>query len=152
MFLLLDPPNIFLNPVVLSFAFILLILFGYMIGKVYLSRRRRIRRRILLSDRRRILSSTELSPENFEEFLEGDPESINPDMTLDDQIGLLPYNAKYEFPRDRLKLCEVLGAGAFGMVRRAIARGIFPYEKETIVAVKTVKQTIGSEVCDHLTI
>ena len=34
----------------------------------------------------------------------GDPGRINPDVSLDEQIDLLPYNPKWEFPRDGLIL------------------------------------------------
>lgn len=36
----------------------------------------------------------------------------------------LPYNQKWEFPRERLKLGQVLGAGAFGKVVEATAYGL----------------------------
>lgn len=39
-----------------------------------------------------------------------------------------------------------LGAGAFGVVLKAIAQGILPYEEETIVAVKMVKHTADNEI------
>lgn len=39
--------------------------------------------------------------DNFEQGL---PDSINPDLRIDDQAELLPYEKKWEFPRDRLKL------------------------------------------------
>jgi FMS-like tyrosine kinase 1 len=47
-------------------------------------------------------------------FQQGDPKSINPELGVDDQADLLPYNRDYEFPRDRLKLGKQLGSGAFG--------------------------------------
>lgn len=39
-------------------------------------------------------------------FEEGAPECLNPDLTVDDQADLLPYDRKWEFPRDKLKLGE----------------------------------------------
>jgi len=37
-------------------------------------------------------------------FEKGALESLNPDLTIDDQAELLPYNKKWEFPRRQLKL------------------------------------------------
>ncbi len=50
----------------------------------------------------------------------GQMDLINPDLPLDEQIDLLPYDNKWEFPRENLKLGQVLGQGAFG-------RGLSPY-------------------------
>ncbi|XP_055303679.1 macrophage colony-stimulating factor 1 receptor 1-like [Sitodiplosis mosellana] len=120
--------------VVLCFIFTV-----FLIRKAYLRRKRRVRNPIFSSQ-------TKLQPDNFEKFLRGDPEGINPDMTLDDQVCLLPYNGnKYEFARDRLKLGKQIGAGAFGMVTKGIAQGILPNEEETTVAVKSVKPKLDSQ-------
>ena len=72
-------------------------------------------------------------------FEAGDPSAINPELGVDDQAELLPYNSEYEFPRDKLKLGKQLGQGAFGRVLKAQAFGIFDYERSTTVAVKMVK-------------
>ena len=37
-------------------------------------------------------------------FDKGNPESINPDLPIDEQTELLPYDQRWEFPRERLKL------------------------------------------------
>ncbi len=47
-------------------------------------------------------------------FESGQIDLINPDMPLDEQIDLLPYDNKWEFPRENLKLGPILGQGAFG--------------------------------------
>lgn len=88
----------------------------------------------------------ELKAAGLANFEEGNPDSINPDLALDEQADLLPYDKKYEFPREKLKLGKQLGAGAFGVVIKGIAQGILPYEDETIVAVKMVKQMADNEV------
>lgn len=121
---------------ILAFAFFIVIF------REYLSRKRRNRRQIFSSE-------IELRPEAFDEFLKGDPDSINADMTLDDQVALLPYNnnGNYEFPRERLEIGKQIGVGAFGMVTKAIAHGILPDEEMTTVAVKTAKQAMDSHVC-----
>ena len=88
----------------------------------------------------------ELKAAGLANFEEGSPDSINPDLALDEQAELLPYDTKYEFPREKLKLGKQLGAGAFGVVVKGTAQGILPYEEETTVAVKMVKQTADNEV------
>ncbi|KAI9559738.1 hypothetical protein GHT06_013743 [Daphnia sinensis] len=72
-------------------------------------------------------------------FDKGNPESINPDLPIDEQTELLPYDKRWEFPRDRLKLGKQLGAGAFGRVVKAEAEGIDSCEPVTTVAVKMVR-------------
>lgn len=67
-------------------------------------------------------------------------------MSLDEQADLLPYDKKYEFPRDKLKLGKQLGSGAFGVVVKAEAEGIVAHEESTTVAVKTVKPNADNEV------
>nr|NP_001260235.1 PDGF- and VEGF-receptor related, isoform O [Drosophila melanogaster]AGB92771.1 PDGF- and VEGF-receptor related, isoform O [Drosophila melanogaster] len=80
---------------------------------------------------------------NFEEGAVG---HINPDLTLDEQAELLPYNREFEFPRENLKLGKQLGAGAFGVVLKGEAKGIRREEPTTTVAVKMVKATADNEV------
>uniref|UniRef100_A0A3Q1G2V1 receptor protein-tyrosine kinase n=1 Tax=Acanthochromis polyacanthus TaxID=80966 RepID=A0A3Q1G2V1_9TELE len=52
----------------------------------------------------------------------------------------LPYNHKWEFPRDKLRLGAVLGSGAFGKVVEATAYGLETDNKVTRVAVKMLKR------------
>ncbi|XP_068720911.1 vascular endothelial growth factor receptor 1-like isoform X1 [Montipora capricornis] len=56
------------------------------------------------------------------EFLE-EPQ-IDPDRSLFEQSGSLPYDPVWEFPEERLILGEVIGSGAFGQVIKAEAVGI----------------------------
>lgn len=58
----------------------------------------------------------------------------------------MPYNKEFEFPREDLKLGKQLGAGAFGIVVKAVAKGIVHYEEESTVAVKMVKPNADNEV------
>lgn len=94
--------------------------------------------------------TAELKAAGLANFEEGNLESIDPDVNLDEQADLLPYNKDYEFPRDKLKLGKQLGAGAFGVVIKAVAQGIIPYEEESIVAVKMVKRQTDNEVMKAL--
>lgn len=82
----------------------------------------------------------------LENFEEGNLGNINPELSLDEQADLLPYDKKYEFSRERLQLGKRLGSGAFGVVIEGMARGILPHESETKVAVKMVKKMANSEV------
>ncbi|XP_046596474.1 macrophage colony-stimulating factor 1 receptor 2-like [Neodiprion lecontei] len=77
----------------------------------------------------------------LEYFDFGAPIPLDPELAVSDQAELLPYNRKWEFPRDLLKLDEVLGSGAFGVVWKAQAKTICPRETVTTVAVKTVRPT-----------
>ncbi|XP_046744273.1 vascular endothelial growth factor receptor kdr-like, partial [Diprion similis] len=77
----------------------------------------------------------------LEYFKFGAPISLDPDLAVSDQAELLPYNKKWEFPRSLLKLEDVLGSGAFGVVRMGQAKTICSRETVTTVAVKTVRPT-----------
>ncbi|PSN38782.1 hypothetical protein C0J52_18676, partial [Blattella germanica] len=50
----------------------------------------------------------ELNVAGLANFVQGAMESINPEMPVDEQAELLPYDKKWEFPRDKLKLVELL--------------------------------------------
>lgn len=57
----------------------------------------------------------------------------------------LPYNEKWEFPRDKLKLGKILGAGAFGKVVEATAYGMGKEDNVMRVAVKMLKARAHSD-------
>uniref|UniRef100_A0A3Q1EX51 receptor protein-tyrosine kinase n=1 Tax=Acanthochromis polyacanthus TaxID=80966 RepID=A0A3Q1EX51_9TELE len=57
----------------------------------------------------------------------------------------LPYNEKWEFPRDKLKLGKILGAGAFGKVVEATAYGLGKDDNVMRVAVKMLKASAHSD-------
>ncbi|CAH1182641.1 unnamed protein product [Phyllotreta striolata] len=73
-------------------------------------------------------------------FEKGAVENINPELGIDDQAELLPYDKKWEFPIDQLKLGKQLGSGAFGVVLKGEAKNIVDTEPVTTVAVKMVKK------------
>lgn len=73
-------------------------------------------------------------------FDQGQLDLFNPDMPLDEQVELLPYDRRWEFPRERLKLGKTLGQGAFGRVVKAEAVGLDDEETSTTVAVKMLKE------------
>ena len=96
--------------------------------------------------RRKLKLSKNVVASDVANFLEGKPQSINPELALDEQAYLLPYNMNYEFPREKLKLGKQLGSGAFGVVLEGIARGILAHEQETTVAVKMIKPMMDADV------
>ncbi|XP_012285918.1 vascular endothelial growth factor receptor 1 isoform X2 [Orussus abietinus] len=91
--------------------------------------------------RREKIMRKELMEAGLVHFEEGALECLNPVLTVDDQAELLPYDKKWEFPRERLKLGKQLGCGAFGVVMKARAHGISEEEPVTTVAVKMVRRT-----------
>lgn len=46
----------------------------------------------------------ELKLLGLENFHNGNPENLNPELGIDDQADLLPYNKKFEFPIEHLKI------------------------------------------------
>ncbi|XP_023245091.1 vascular endothelial growth factor receptor 3-like [Copidosoma floridanum] len=76
-------------------------------------------------------------------FKEGAVDLINPELTIDEQAELLPYDIRWEFPIEKLRLDKQLGSGAFGVVYKAEAYRILPHESITTVAVKTVRKNAG---------
>ncbi|KAK7087406.1 fibroblast growth factor receptor 3-like [Littorina saxatilis] len=52
----------------------------------------------------------------------------------------LPYDAEWEFPRNRLIFLEQIGEGAFGIVKQATAYGIGRVPKASTVAVKMLRE------------
>ncbi|KAJ8674141.1 hypothetical protein QAD02_005403, partial [Eretmocerus hayati] len=78
------------------------------------------------------------------DFDEGAPHCMTSELSVLDQANLLPYDKKWEFPRDRLRLGKVLGNGYFGIVMRAEAFRIVPHEVMTTVAVKMVSRGADS--------
>ncbi|XP_034544950.1 KIT proto-oncogene, receptor tyrosine kinase b isoform X1 [Notolabrus celidotus] len=56
----------------------------------------------------------------------------------------LPYDSKWEFPRQKLRFGKTLGSGAFGKVVRATAYGLCSADTITTVAVKMLKPNAHS--------
>ncbi|XP_023245098.1 vascular endothelial growth factor receptor 1-like [Copidosoma floridanum] len=74
------------------------------------------------------------------QFTEGKLDLMNPELTVDEQAELLPYDIRWEFPREKIKLDKKLGSGAFGVVYKAVAYEMFGKNSKTTVVVKTVRK------------
>ncbi|XP_045479289.1 vascular endothelial growth factor receptor 1-like isoform X2 [Harmonia axyridis] len=95
---------------------------------------------IYIKDNRKKKLEKVLMEAGLANFEKGQLENLNPELGIDDQAELLPYDKKWEFPIQNLKLGKQLGAGAFGVVMKGEARGILEDEAVTTVAVKMVKR------------
>ncbi|EFX73005.1 hypothetical protein DAPPUDRAFT_110251 [Daphnia pulex] len=85
-------------------------------------------------------------------LLMGNPDEVIDDQTpIEYQIEYLPYDRRWEFPRNRLKLGVQLGEGCFGRVFKAEAVGIKDSE-ETVktVAVKMIKSATNVAALEAL--
>ncbi|KAK4010358.1 hypothetical protein OUZ56_019504 [Daphnia magna] len=91
-------------------------------------------------------------PGALKRFLEGNLSGIDPLLPMEDQIEMLPYDQRWEFPRYRLKLGIQLGVGCFGRVVKAKAVGMNKNSNGTArtVAVKMVKSQINSAALEAL--
>ncbi|XP_018563845.1 vascular endothelial growth factor receptor 1-like [Anoplophora glabripennis] len=95
---------------------------------------------IVIKIRKEKLLQRELKLLGLANFQKGAVENINPELGIDEQAELLPYDQKWEFPIEHLKLGKQLGSGAFGVVMKGVAKRIVEGEEETPVAVKMVKK------------
>ncbi|XP_027210906.2 vascular endothelial growth factor receptor 1 isoform X2 [Penaeus vannamei] len=77
-------------------------------------------------------------------FVRGSPERLNPQLGLDQQVDLLPYDTKFEVPRNSIIFGQLLGSGAFGQVYRATALDLRPGKPRTTVAVKMARSHADS--------
>ncbi|KAM9314826.1 KIT proto-oncogene, receptor tyrosine kinase b [Pholidichthys leucotaenia] len=71
-------------------------------------------------------------------------ESIQGDNHIYIDPTQLPYDSKWEFPRQKLRFGKTLGSGAFGKVVRATAYGLCSADTVAIVAVKMLKPNAHS--------
>lgn len=92
-----------------------------------------------IKSRRKTQRISKLKISAFRDLENCNLEDIDPKISLNEQANLLKYDKQFEFPANKLSIEDHLGSGAFGIVRKAIARGIFPFEKESTVAVKMIK-------------
>lgn len=102
-----------------------------------------------IKSRRKTIRISKLKRSAFRDLENCNLEGIDPKISLNEQANLLKYDKQFEFPANKLSLGDHLGSGAFGIVRKAIAKGIFPFEKESTVAVKMIKSASNYAVGSH---
>jgi FMS-like tyrosine kinase 1 len=98
-------------------------------------------------DKKKIRVMKDSGIANFEE---GNMDCLNPKISINDQADLLPYDRRFEFPKEKLIFKERLGMGAFGIVTKAIACNILPLEDKTVVAVKSLEKTADKIIVKSL--
>ncbi|XP_046645651.1 vascular endothelial growth factor receptor 1-like [Daphnia pulicaria] len=84
-------------------------------------------------------------------LLDGNLKELNPQLSIEEQTELIPYDKGWEFPRCRLTLGVTLGSGCFGRVVKAEAVGI-KGSNETVktVAVKMVRSQTNVAAMESL--
>lgn len=100
---------------------------------------------------------TYLKAMTFELFREGEAKRINPDISISEQVEMLPYEKKYEIERENVILGKLIGKGFFGRVyegqikwktknQNKTGRYLDLYtEKNETVAIKTTKDRSSLE-------
>ncbi|KAI9559362.1 hypothetical protein GHT06_016151 [Daphnia sinensis] len=84
-------------------------------------------------------------------LLRGNQREIDQQLGLEEQVEILPYDKRWEFPRHRLKLGVQLGAGCFGRVVKAQAIGVKDSENTVqTVAVKMVRSQTNAAALEAL--
>jgi FMS-like tyrosine kinase 1 len=99
---------------------------------------------------RNIKKRKALKEAGLENFELGNLDKIHSSQLLNEQAEFLPFDSKYEFPKNKLKIKRKIGSGAFGVVYEAIAERIFHHTKETTVAVRVIKPPVSREVLQSL--
>ena len=83
--------------------------------------------------------------------LMGNPEMVDPNTSIKDQVRVLPYNKNREIPRSAFEPSDMLGSGNFGTVYKGMVKGLYGPKSETQVAMKTLNGSAGdSEYEDFL--
>lgn len=65
---------------------------------------------------------------------------LDSNISLQDQVDRMPYDPKWEFPRENLTLLEPIGKGAFGEVWLGKAKGILEFKAEATSMSPTKKK------------
>ena len=80
---------------------------------------------------------------SLEVELMGNPDMINPNKNIKDQLKVLPYNTKREIPRAAFEPTDLLGSGNFGTVYKGVLKGLYGPESKTEIAIKTTNSSVG---------
>ncbi|CAB4006860.1 vascular endothelial growth factor receptor 2-like, partial [Paramuricea clavata] len=71
---------------------------------------------------------------------------LDPHTPLTEQTNKLPYDAEWEFPRNRLKFSRELGCGAFGKVFLADAMGIVAFDPRGSTKRRPSRRRFGGSI------
>lgn len=74
--------------IIVALSFVLVITVIYIIVRIRIDKKR----------------EWEIKKAGLDKFNQGAVDCLNPELGVDDQAELLPYDKKWEFPRDKLKL------------------------------------------------
>lgn len=85
-----------------------------------------------------------------ERFYKGQEDQIDWNKDIVFQAENLPYRDEFEFEKKNLELGDELGSGQFGVVQKAIAKGLGKDESDLEVAVKTPNHTNEAGIKDFL--
>lgn len=130
-----EPLTVGIIVVIVVISMVVIILIIALVKKINQERHHRMDLEVLAT----MFESKEAEEQKYEDELVFDP-----DAPLDDQVELLPYDRRWEFPRERLKLGRTLGQGAFGRVVKADAIGLQDGEASAVVAVKMLRERADS--------
>ena len=76
--------------------------------------------------------------------------AINPKMTLNEQVHVIPYVPKLEMSREYFNIQTMLGSGNFGTVLKGETTGLFYPGSKTTVAIKTINDKSRKDDVDSL--
>ena len=74
----------------------------------------------------------------LKQVMEGQPDKLDADVDLKEQLHHLPYNSSREIGRNQFEIGEEIGKGNFGTVCKGKINGLFESDSQTTVAIKSV--------------
>ena len=96
------------------------------------------------------IKKTRKSFQGLKALLAGNVEIFNPEMPIDQQTELLPYDkTHWEIPRQSVKLGIQLGVGQYGRVVKAKISGLRGHDEKT-VAIKMVRSRANVSALEAL--
>ena len=85
------------------------------------------------------------------EFLKGQPDKLDADIDLKEQLHHLAYNSSREIKRNQFEIGDEIGKGNFGRVCKGTVNGVFASDSKATVAIKSIHGSAReSEMDDFL--
>lgn len=81
--------------------------------------------------------------------LTGDPDLIDHNRDIKEQVKVLPYNKIREIPRQAFEPKAILGSGNFGTVYKGILKELDGPNSEQEIAIKTIVSSEGDSACNE---